>query len=105
MNKIGWKISLSLSLIVITQLCYAQNANNMIQLPDSSYGIYALLVVIVLLFLVGLLYQYSKFIQVIVNEKKREKEEASSEYSNYLNNLNSREIDIYLKSKTGKRYE
>ena len=102
MNKIGWKISLSITLIGVTQICQAENANNIINLSDTSYGIYALLGVIVLLFLVGLLYQYFKFNQEILIEEKRAKGEASSEYSNYINNLSSREIDIYLQSKNRK---
>ena len=102
MNKFKKLICLSLVLIGISQLCHAQNANNMIKLPDSSFGIYALFGMIALVFLVGLLYQYFKFKQIILKEEKRTKEDSSSEYSNYLKNLNSHEIDIYLKSKNSK---
>jgi TM2 domain-containing membrane protein YozV len=70
MNKMNKIFSLAFALIGTTQIANGQNANNIIHLSANSLITYVFLAIIGLVFLVSLLYQYFKFNEVFLNEKK-----------------------------------
>lgn len=101
MNKVSVKISLSVLLFVIAQLCQAQTANNIIS-TNGYLLLYILLGLTALLFLGILLYQFFKIKESIINQEQELKDDISVKYAEYLKNLSSHEIDIYLKTKHSK---
>ncbi len=102
MNKIAVKISLSLLLMAIAELCHPQSTNNIISTPKGYLLLYILLGSTALLFLGILLYQFLKIKQSISNQEKVMQGDISVKYAEYLKNLSSHEIDIYLKTKHSK---
>ncbi|MEO7308921.1 MAG: cbb3-type cytochrome c oxidase subunit I [Chitinophagaceae bacterium] len=84
--------------LLASSLPFAQNANNYIDIKNTSIGLLLIGLISVGVLLAIVIYSYYKFNQTLQDNKKLFKQEPST----LLDNLNSRQIDTFLKLKSKK---